>query len=488
MAKSSMDKSKKLVFIIDIAILVIVAIALAVSMKWSQDIELKLGLLYYEDINNVDESDIVVLDKNSGGIRVSADGVEDITSEGDGGVIPEDSASMYVHYVDVGQGDCAVIELPDNKTILIDGGENNKTVESAIKTFIDNTFDSSFKYFDYAILTHADSDHCGSFDYVLNNYPARVVYRPNVEAVGTKSSPYTDQGKSDLTADAVTKDTAVYANAVKAMYQTTSDFTSKVYVTDPEAEEQTISGGEGDDKYSLTFYTPLSTKYTGEGDWNNYSPIMILEYRGFKFAMSGDAEEKNLGEFVTRVANAKTDGVTDKYDVFDENYCVNVIKAGHHGSRNATTLDYLNAITSPSGAPNVYCVISCGKDNKYKHPHQEALDRYSAIGVRDENVLRTDVSGDITFSVHIDEHTGEYNLFYGDKATKPIDPTEPIITVLTYRTLGSIKLKWAVVAWTCYAVLVVIAAVHIVYTAMHSDGTNSSGNKSSNKPKSGNRR
>ena len=410
------SSSKKIIFI-DIIILVIVAVVIGVSMAFTTDVELLFGLAYYDKVK------VTPIDDGNGEATA-----------------PTDGAALYVHFVDVGQGDCTIIELPDGKTMIIDGGENNKTVESAVQTFIDNTFDPDFKYFDYAILTHADSDHCGSLDYVLDKYPARFVYRPNVEAVGTKANPYTDPGKADLSDDALSKNTAVYANAVKAMYYVSDDMTSVVYVTDPSVESQTIKGGSGDDKYSFTFYSPLSTKYTGEGDWNNYSPIMILEYRGFKFAMSGDAEEKNLEEFVAKVNSAKTDDVTDKYDVFDGSYCVNVIKAGHHGSRNATTLDYLNVLTTDSGAAGVYCVVSCGEDNKYKHPHSEALERYKTIGVRDENILRTDIVGDITFSVRLDG-TSAYKLFYGDKAAAEFK------NVYTYNTIGSFELKWSVVCW-----------------------------------------
>ena len=83
------------------------------------------------------------------------------------------------------------------------------------------------------------------------------------------------------------------------MYAPAPDFTPTVYVTDPSDEAQTVTGGVEDSAYTFTFYSPLSHKYgtTSTVDWNEYSPIMILEYRGFKFALSGDAEKKNEAEF-----------------------------------------------------------------------------------------------------------------------------------------------------------------------------------------------
>lgn len=450
-----MDGKKTIIFAERFA-LIVLAIALVISMPFSAEIELALGLRY--KVKRADAAGLTIVKKLDNGLFLSATGGE----------------SLNVHFVDVGQADCTVIELPDGKTMLIDGGDDNKKTETAISTFVTKTLPADFKYFDYAVLTHPDSDHCGSFDYVLDTYPARIVYRPNVEAVGTTASPYVDPGKSKLTSDARSKNTQAYAKAVKAMYKTTADFTSEVRVTDPDKIEYDIKGGSGDGAYSLTFYSPLSDKYTREGEWNNYSPIMILEYRGYKYAMSGDAEVDNLNEFVAKVNGADTDGVTDKYDGFGDNYCVNVIKAGHHGSGNATTASYLETITSPVGASVVYCVISCGEGNSYGHPHKAALDRYAAIGLPSENILRTDEKGDITLGVRVGED-GTYGLFYGDKKQNSGAPTggdyegEANVPeyVYVYRRLGDVDLTWHAVGWTIYAVLVALSAAHTYRLGRH---------------------
>lgn len=466
-----MRKARRITVIIDVAVLIVLAVVLAVSMKWSFDIELKLGLLYYADASDVDEKDIVT-PKNARAL-VSADGATDV--EG-----------LYIHYVDVGQGDCTLIEFPDGKTMIIDGGENKKSVESAIGAYITANFPTDFKYFDYAILTHPDSDHCGSMDYVLQNYPARVSYRPNVEAVGTKSNPYVDQGK-DMLKNAVTKDTAAYAACIKAMYAPTDEFTPTVYVTDPADETQTVTGGTDDNTYTFTFFSPLSQRYT---DWNDYSPIMILSYRGYNFALSGDAEKKNEEEFVAKVESAKTDGVTDKYDLFTDDFTVSAIKCGHHGSRTSTSQAYIDAVTTPEGAQNAYYIISCGEGNSYGHPHQETLDKLAAMNVPQNRILRTDVVGDITLSVRADE-AGEFKLFYGDNQTgKPNVPVQPpqSVKVLVYRTLGGIKLTWAIVAWSCYAVLVVLAVVHIACVGMFGGGSGSDRERGDGSSNGGNRR
>ena len=73
---------------------------------------------------------------------------------------------LVVHFIDVGQGDACIIQFPDYKTMLIDGAENgygdviNNYIEENIKDKNGNTIE----YFDYALLTHCESDHCASMD------------------------------------------------------------------------------------------------------------------------------------------------------------------------------------------------------------------------------------------------------------------------------------------------------------------------------------
>lgn len=69
---------------------------------------------------------------------------------------------------------------------------------------------------------------------------------------------------------------------------------------------------------------------------------------------------------------------------------VDVLKAGHHGSRTSSTDDFLRAVS-----PEVV-VISAGIDNAYGHPHQEALDRMDAAGV--QHVFRTDIDGTVVLT------------------------------------------------------------------------------------------
>ncbi len=453
---------KKKVYIIDLAILIVVAIALAVTMAWSGEIELALGLSYYKEVEIADA-----------GAKTAT------VSRGTGG-------ELGVHFIDVKQGDCILIELPDGKNMIIDAGSGtteSKAKAEAVLNYISTELGDGFKYFDYAILTHPDSDHCNILDDVLKQYPSYVCYRPNVEA---SASGFTDPGKADLSGGAGKHSTAAYKKAITEMYKTIEGVDTVVYVTDPAADGQTIVGGEGDGAYSLKFFSPLSNKYS---DINNYSPIMILEYRGFKFALSGDAEKENEKEFVDKVASAPTDGVDDKYDMFTADFTVDVFKAGHHGSETSSSQAYLDIMTTADGAKNAYYVFSCNADgNKYLHPRQDVLDRITAMGAGNDKIMRTDHHGSITFTVSNtgggyalscatqiaydgDNTIGADTLASGGDTPDPTptptpepeptpEPTVKKVKVLVYNKLWGIELKWYVVAWSCYAILVVLVALH----------------------------
>ncbi len=314
---------------------------------------------------------------------------------------------LNVHFVDVGQGDACIIELPDDKNIIIDGGDKDASEHllNYIATNIKNDDGTTIEFFDYAILTHSDADHCGSLDEVLEQYPAKVFYRPNVLA---NKGDFVDPGASLLTADCSSKDTTVYRDIIKIAHEKADKVFVNSYELDPIAPEGIEKGAEG--YYSLSFYGPNSTVYK---DVNDYSPIMILEYEGYRFSLTGDCEKEGEEEFVEKVENASSDGKTDKFDDFNDNYFVDVIKLGHHGSRTSTSPEFVEVISTNESVANTLLVISCGFDNKYKHPHEEKIDELIGTGFKKENMLRTDENGDIVISVRFDETSGQMRMFHG---------------------------------------------------------------------------
>ena len=367
---------------IRIAIVLVVGVLLGVSLLFENQINLALGL---EKIEKTEYEGTT-----AGDIRKKSV-----------------AGDLNVHFVDVGQGDACIVELPDGKKMIIDGGE--KDAKDALLGYIDENITdkdgNKITYFDYAILTHTDSDHCGSLDDVLNKYPAKNFYRPNVKC---NYKDYVDPDASLLTSDCVSKGTAAYKDVIAAASKGKNKFGDeyKVYINSFELDPIVPDAKPGDDGYySLSFYGPNSNSYK---DWNNYSPIMILEYVGIKIALSGDCESVGEAEFAEKAKSRE-----GKFSVFDDNYSVDVIKAGHHGSRTSTGEAFVEAVTTAESRPNTLIVISCGLNNKYKHPHTEKLEQFKKDGFQDKNILRTDRNGTIVLSVRYNEATSDFRLFYG---------------------------------------------------------------------------
>lgn len=405
---------------IRIAIVLVVGVLLGVSLLFENQINLALGL---EKIEKTEYEGTT-----AGDIRKKSV-----------------AGDLNVHFVDVGQGDACIVELPDGKKMIIDGGE--KDAKDALLGYIDENITdkdgNKITYFDYAILTHTDSDHCGSLDDVLNKYPAKNFYRPNVKC---NYKDYVDPDASLLTSDCVSKGTAAYKDVIAAASKGKNKFGDeyKVYINSFELEPIVPDAKPGDDGYySLSFYGPNSNSYK---DWNNYSPIMILEYEGIKIALTGDCEKEGEAEFAEK-AKARE----GKFSVFDDNYSVDVIKAGHHGSRTSTGEAFVEAVTTAESRPNTLIVISCGLNNKYKHPHTEKLEQFKKDGFQDKNILRTDRNGTIVLSVRYNEATSDFRLFYGaDPMVKTQEKT----------------VDWRYIALSIFVVVALVILVEPAITAV----------------------
>ncbi len=361
---------------------------------------------------------------------------------------------MNLHFVDVGQGDACVVELPDGRNMLIDSGEKDSK-DKLIHYIDENVKDDDGKtitHFDIAVITHSDSDHCGEMKDVLSRFPVTgVFYRPNQEA--TKIA---DPGKAELYGNYNGKNTATYADAITAGYAggakgvVTNALNDEINVIKPDGLND---GDEG--YYEINFYAPVKDSYS---DYNNYSPVIILEYGDNRVALSGDAEKEAEADFV-----AKAEQKEGRYAIFDDTFTVQAIKLGHHGSRTSSSEKYLKTMTTQESRKDVRIIISCGLDNKYGHPHKEVLERLDALGFKQENILRTDVNGDIAMSIKFDETSGEYALFFGADVVR----TQKTVS------LGVIDITWLEIVVT----FIVIAGVVLLVLPIFMGGKRSGAKK-----------
>ena len=193
--------------------------------------------------------------------------------------IPMDG--LYVHYIDVGQGDSELISC-GGEYMLIDAGE-----PSASDTVVDYLNDHGIEKLDYVVCSHGHADHCGGLDAVVENFEVGTVF----------TSPYPGD----------TSSYEIFSDAVEA---------KGLAMTVPELGES-YSLGEA----KFEFIGPLE-EYD---NLNDDSLVMRLEYGDTSFLFTGDMTSKAERDLVEDGANVKCD----------------VLKVGHHGSSGSSSYRFL---------------------------------------------------------------------------------------------------------------------------------------------------
>lgn len=244
-----------------------------------------------------------------------------------------------VVFLDVGQGD-AILLQDGTAQVLIDGGPGMAVLQRLAEEM--PWFD---RRIEVVVSTHADRDHLEGLLHVLERYDVGLVLLPRwphdsqlQEAWLKKLLALTEQKRVD------------YQFAWAGQEVRMSDELA-VSLLGPWSEQGEI-------------YAP------GEKA-NNAAVLARADFSGMSFLLTSDAEAPVENVLVKREG---------------ERLDVDVLKAGHHGSKTSTTQALLNAAL-PSAA-----VISVGKDNRYGHPHPDVLERLRGI-----NLWRTDENGSVQF-------------------------------------------------------------------------------------------
>lgn len=188
---------------------------------------------------------------------------------------------LNIHFLDVGQGDSVFIELPDEKTMLIDSAESG--YGEGIAHYIE---DCGYEKIDYLVATHPHADHIGGMTYIVDNMNIESVYMPKVQ---TNTKTYENLLDSFC-------DNNLKINAVDAGY----------IISDT-------------DEYKIEVLAPLDID---ESNLNNCSAVIKLTYESSSFLFTGDAETEEL------------------YSITDDVAC-DVLKVGHHGSDTSVSEEFL---------------------------------------------------------------------------------------------------------------------------------------------------
>ncbi len=255
---------------------------------------------------------------------------------------------LRVTFLDVGQGDAAVIETPDGAVAVIDGGGYPGTDERYIgdpgsRIVVPYLRRRGINRIDYLIPTHPDEDHVQGLIAVARAFPVRHVL---------------DGGVPDGGNDASAR--------LRALLRR-----KRVPITLARRGQTIPLGTSG---VTMEVIHPAGTPLTNTRSVTNANSILLrLRYKNATLLFTADAEEAAEG-------NLLRSGVPLRADV---------LKVGHHGSRFSSGGAFLTAV-SPSVA-----VISCGRENNFGHPAPAVLERLDAVGA---TTYRTDRAGAIVIA------------------------------------------------------------------------------------------
>lgn len=246
-------------------------------------------------------------------------------------LLPQD---LTVHFIDVGQGDAALIRTPAGKNILIDTGGLQGDADISRMVLLPYLRYLGVKQIDALCLSHGDHDHAGGAASVAARLPVKNVFL----GFGAEKS---------------------------------ADVQALLKILDHKAKVYRLQRGEqwnvGDCRIAVASASS-GTSSAVATETNASSLILQLFCQGHSLVFTGDAGMETEENAMPLLRQA------------------DVLKVSHHGSETSSSPHFLDHIKPRFG------IISCGKHNRYGHPAQGTLERLAACNIIP---LRTDELGAI---------------------------------------------------------------------------------------------
>jgi len=288
---------------------------------------------------------------------------------------PASGGELTIRVLDVGpiNGDSILITSPAGKTVLIDAGDTSKgkAVVEALKR-------NNIQQLDYFIASHPHPDHIGGATEVFKAVTVlNVIDNGQLPSVAPQATPTPKQKQPGPKPPPPLNRRSPKSTSLTQFYD---DYKAAVsssgahYETAKQGTKYDLGGGA-----LLTILAPSEPFFTkdkmstGGNETNANSIVARLDYGSFSMLLTGDAEEQTEHRLLTKELDLQA----------------KVIKISHHGSKYASSKDFLDRVK-----PEV-AIVSCGAWNRYGHPSQSVLDRLKTANVK---LYRTDLQGEITIT------------------------------------------------------------------------------------------
>jgi competence protein ComEC len=265
-----------------------------------------------------------------------------------------DGDRFRVTFLDVGQGDSAVVELPDGQVVLIDGGAAYERFDMGRGVVAPFLWNRGIRAIDQVIGTHPQLDHVGGLPWVIRHFTVQ----------GYWGSGETREELFYRRLQQALADRGLHEQAAKEGQKIVSSGPCRMVVLNPPADEDLA--------------VPLYDKHASGHSLNNHSVVTQLTCGHHEMLFAADVERDGLSRMIRSPLHGP----------------IEVLKVPHHGAVSSLNRDWLASLRPQ------YAVFSAGRHNRYRHPAPIVLNAY---GVEGSAILRTDRDGAVWFTGRVSD-------------------------------------------------------------------------------------
>ncbi len=270
------------------------------------------------------------------------------------------ASRLTVDFLDVGQGDAALIRFPDGGSVLVDAGEAKEGWDSGQKVLAPFLRAVGLRRVDLALVSHFHSDHAGGLMWLVEK--GRIGRVVTSAADGTsclRKSVARACRKQRIALDTAGRSGKSLGDTAEVSRHGRS---ASIYFVHP-------TGGTAFD--------------TSSSSLNDSSIVCVMEHGNVRFILTGDVGAEVLDALAGRLAKGGNGSGPERR-------VVTVVKAPHHGAAATLSRRFVEAVRPD------FVVFSVGRRNRFGHPSRRVVESYEQAGAR---VFRTDEVGCVTFEI-----------------------------------------------------------------------------------------